>query len=194
MLIGGAVVAAVAALSAGAALWLLQPAGQRVEGAVSGDCRDGADNDVDGAFDCADGGCAGSPDCRQAPVPPVPPPVSSLKVEEIPLGSWRYQQILQLMATDPAAAREEIFKHPTAVVETTDDFRYVLSLEGVIHIDARSSQTIGYVTVPQRELQRLLGNYSTFPTSQQAASIADIQGCHALNQSWPCDAFPREGD
>lgn len=33
------------------------------EGRSAGDCRDGADNDGDGAFDCDDLGCAGSPDC-----------------------------------------------------------------------------------------------------------------------------------
>ena len=35
----------------------------RKEGTVGGDCSDGADNDDDGAFDCEDDGCAGSPDC-----------------------------------------------------------------------------------------------------------------------------------
>jgi hypothetical protein len=35
----------------------------RAEGTESGDCRDGADNDRDGLFDCDDPGCAGSPDC-----------------------------------------------------------------------------------------------------------------------------------
>lgn len=34
-----------------------------VEGQSAGDCADGADNDVDGAFDCDDDGCAGAPDC-----------------------------------------------------------------------------------------------------------------------------------
>lgn len=33
------------------------------EGYEPGDCMDGADNDSDGAFDCADEGCAGTPDC-----------------------------------------------------------------------------------------------------------------------------------
>ncbi|MEC7948797.1 MAG: hypothetical protein VX265_14615 [Myxococcota bacterium] len=35
----------------------------RQEGTEPGDCRDGADNDADGLFDCDDPGCAGSPDC-----------------------------------------------------------------------------------------------------------------------------------
>ena len=35
----------------------------RSEGTEAGDCRDGADNDADGLFDCNDPGCAGSPDC-----------------------------------------------------------------------------------------------------------------------------------
>ena len=34
------------------------------EGSVGGDCRDGADNDEDGLFDCDDDGCAASPDCE----------------------------------------------------------------------------------------------------------------------------------
>lgn len=34
-----------------------------IEGDDAGECRDGADNDQDGAFDCDDDGCAGSPDC-----------------------------------------------------------------------------------------------------------------------------------
>ncbi|MBN4049528.1 hypothetical protein JYT86_00560 [bacterium AH-315-N03] len=33
------------------------------EGTEVGDCTDRADNDGDGLFDCADPGCAGSPDC-----------------------------------------------------------------------------------------------------------------------------------
>lgn len=36
---------------------------ERVEGSEAGDCSDGADNDMDGAFDCDDDGCEGSPDC-----------------------------------------------------------------------------------------------------------------------------------
>ncbi len=34
------------------------------EGTAGGDCRDGADNDADGLFDCDDDGCAASPDCE----------------------------------------------------------------------------------------------------------------------------------
>ncbi len=37
--------------------------GGAAEGEVAGDCTDRADNDGDGAFDCDDSGCAGSPDC-----------------------------------------------------------------------------------------------------------------------------------
>jgi hypothetical protein len=33
------------------------------EGTSAGDCRDGADNDDDGMFDCDDPGCRASPDC-----------------------------------------------------------------------------------------------------------------------------------
>jgi hypothetical protein len=36
------------------------------EGANPGDCTDRADNDEDGAFDCDDPGCAGSPDCADS--------------------------------------------------------------------------------------------------------------------------------
>jgi formylglycine-generating enzyme required for sulfatase activity len=36
------------------------------EGTEVGDCTDRADNDGDGAFDCDDTGCAGSPDCEGA--------------------------------------------------------------------------------------------------------------------------------
>ena len=35
-----------------------------VEGQNPGDCLDGADNDMDGLFDCEDDTCAGSPDCE----------------------------------------------------------------------------------------------------------------------------------
>ena len=38
--------------------------GAGAEGSVGGDCRDGADNDEDGLFDCDDEGCAASPDCE----------------------------------------------------------------------------------------------------------------------------------
>lgn len=34
------------------------------EGAAAGDCTDGADNDRDGYFDCADNGCWNAPDCE----------------------------------------------------------------------------------------------------------------------------------
>ena len=34
------------------------------EGDEPGECADGADNDQDGLFDCADPGCVGSPDCE----------------------------------------------------------------------------------------------------------------------------------
>ena len=37
---------------------------QRIEGVEPGDCEDGADNDGDGLFDCADDSCAGSPICE----------------------------------------------------------------------------------------------------------------------------------
>jgi hypothetical protein len=37
--------------------------GTRIEGTEPGDCEDGADNDADGLFDCADPGCAASPVC-----------------------------------------------------------------------------------------------------------------------------------
>jgi hypothetical protein len=32
---------------------------ERLEGSEPGDCTDGADNDMDGDFDCDDSGCAG---------------------------------------------------------------------------------------------------------------------------------------
>ncbi len=35
------------------------------EGTAAADCRDGADNDADGLFDCDDDGCAASPDCER---------------------------------------------------------------------------------------------------------------------------------
>ena len=34
-----------------------------------GECTDGADNDLDGLFDCNDEGCAGSPDCENVGEP-----------------------------------------------------------------------------------------------------------------------------
>ncbi len=37
---------------------------QVFEGQNAGDCSDGADNDMDGMFDCEDDACAGSPDCE----------------------------------------------------------------------------------------------------------------------------------
>ena len=41
---------------------------KRMEGTEVGDCTDRADNDGDGLFDCADQGCAGSPDCTRESV------------------------------------------------------------------------------------------------------------------------------
>lgn len=49
-----------------------------VEGDDADECRDGADNDQDGAFDCDDDGCAGSPDCEDEG---EPPPVLSLQAD-----------------------------------------------------------------------------------------------------------------
>ncbi|MBK9645722.1 MAG: hypothetical protein IPO67_11320 [Deltaproteobacteria bacterium] len=42
-----------------------------VEGQTPGDCSDGADNDVDGLFDCEDSGCKGAAEC--APEDTAPP-------------------------------------------------------------------------------------------------------------------------
>lgn len=41
----------------------LTACGTAAEGQNPGECADGADNDGNGAFDCDDGGCSGSPDC-----------------------------------------------------------------------------------------------------------------------------------
>ena len=38
---------------------------ERIEGSEVGDCTDGADNDMDGSFDCDDSSCKGSSDCDQ---------------------------------------------------------------------------------------------------------------------------------
>ncbi|MEE2828415.1 MAG: hypothetical protein VX498_04435, partial [Myxococcota bacterium] len=40
------------------------PAPADWEGQEPGECTDGADNDGDGAYDCLDSDCAGSPDCQ----------------------------------------------------------------------------------------------------------------------------------
>jgi len=58
-------------LSATSVLLLLAACGGKEEdaadeGTAAGDCRDGADNDADGLFDCDDDGCAASPDCEGA--------------------------------------------------------------------------------------------------------------------------------
>ena len=45
----------------------------RFEGDDPFECEDGADNDRDGAFDCADSDCAGSPSCDDY-IPPDPDP------------------------------------------------------------------------------------------------------------------------
>jgi hypothetical protein len=45
-----------------------------VEGDDAGECSDGADNDLNGLFDCDDDGCIGSPEC---PPPPTSPTTSS---------------------------------------------------------------------------------------------------------------------
>ena len=42
---------------------------QSYEGDEAGECTDGADNDLDGLFDCNDEGCAGSPDCENVGEP-----------------------------------------------------------------------------------------------------------------------------
>lgn len=41
--------------------------GPSVEGDEAEECRDGADNDQNGQFDCDDPGCVGSPDCPSEP-------------------------------------------------------------------------------------------------------------------------------
>lgn len=40
--------------------------GRTGEGRFAGECADGADNDGNGMFDCADPGCFGAPDCEGA--------------------------------------------------------------------------------------------------------------------------------
>jgi len=45
-------------------IWSCQE--QIVEGQHAGDCEDGADNDMDGLFDCSDDGCTGSPVCENS--------------------------------------------------------------------------------------------------------------------------------
>jgi len=42
---------------------VVDPRGSRIEGTEPGDCEDGADNDADGLFDCADPSCEASPLC-----------------------------------------------------------------------------------------------------------------------------------
>ena len=42
----------------------LTACGTAAEGQNAGECADGADNDGNGAFDCDDAGCSGSPDCE----------------------------------------------------------------------------------------------------------------------------------
>jgi hypothetical protein len=44
-------------------LWMMTAGCGAPEGRAGGDCTDASDNDGDGAFDCADDGCAGSPAC-----------------------------------------------------------------------------------------------------------------------------------
>ncbi len=51
---------------------------ERIEGSEPGDCSDGADNDIDGAFDCDDDGCTGSPDCAIDSGPTNTAPVISV--------------------------------------------------------------------------------------------------------------------
>jgi hypothetical protein len=46
--------------------WILTVGCTLPEGRHAEDCRDGADNDGDGLFDCDDPGCSGSPDCSEA--------------------------------------------------------------------------------------------------------------------------------
>ena len=43
---------------------VLTACGAAIEGQNPGECADGADNDGNGAFDCDDEGCSGSPDCE----------------------------------------------------------------------------------------------------------------------------------
>ena len=48
-----------------------------LEGDDPGECEDGADNDVDGLYDCADPDCAGAPACAEAlNTPPTAPVVA----------------------------------------------------------------------------------------------------------------------
>jgi hypothetical protein len=54
-------------LTAGWALPGCTP-GELWEGSLPGDCSDGADNDLDGFFDCNDPGCEGAPVCTDPPL------------------------------------------------------------------------------------------------------------------------------
>ena len=52
-----------AAMACGSDARLQSNAGAGVEGDAAGECSDGADNDLDGAFDCDDPGCSADDDC-----------------------------------------------------------------------------------------------------------------------------------
>ena len=47
------------------------------EGDDAGECSDGADNDLDGDFDCDDADCDGSPDCDGSIDSPLPTTTTS---------------------------------------------------------------------------------------------------------------------
>lgn len=64
MKISRSVQALLFALAAMTITWSCQDA--IVEGQHAGDCEDGADNDMDGLFDCSDDGCIGSPVCENS--------------------------------------------------------------------------------------------------------------------------------
>ena len=51
-------------LSLSLSFLVLTACGTAAEGQNAGECADGADNDANGAFDCDDAGCSGSPDCE----------------------------------------------------------------------------------------------------------------------------------
>ena len=51
-------------------LALLVGCGKDIEGDEPGECEDGADNDVDGTYDCLDLDCAGAPACTDDTPPP----------------------------------------------------------------------------------------------------------------------------
>lgn len=158
------------------------------EGTVGGDCADGADNDQDGAFDCKDDGCSGSPDCAEdsgnhapeGPVVAIEPTaptagdaltcsITSLSAD--PDGDpLTYRFVWTRDGADAGIASAQVPEDTTHTNETWTC--YVTPNDGALDgVTGTASVTIAPPEIPALDIVLVMDNSSSM--QQEASSLAD---------------------